>query len=151
LNLGGSSGDSLAGSTGSGTGGDVEICDGIDNDHDGIIDNVDKNGDGVCDCLLIATLGVKGTAGQGNVFAAWLTARSDTGAADLADQTLTPELLAKYEEIVARDVHKNHQYSDDEVTALSAWVNKGGGFMTLIGCSDAGEAHNVNRLWRRFP
>src|SRR5450631_2973409 len=105
LNLGGSASESLAGETGIPTGDSSEICDGIDNDHDGIIDNVDKNGDGVCDCLLIATLGVKGSSGQGDVFAAWLTARSDTGAADLADQTLTPELLAQYEVIVAQDVH----------------------------------------------
>ena len=150
LNLGGGAAESLAGETGIPTGDSSEICDGIDNDGDGIIDNVDKNGDGVCDCLLIATLGVKGTWGKGDVFAAWLTARSDTGATDLADQTLTPELLAKYEVIVAQDVHKNHDYSDAEASALSDWINKGGGFMTLIGYSDSGEAHNVNRLLAPF-
>jgi hypothetical protein len=150
LNLGGSASESLAGEKGIPTGDSTEICDGIDNDGDGIIDNVDKNGDGVCDCLLIATLGVKGSSGQGDVFATWLTARSDTGATDLADQTLTPELLDKYEVIVAQDVHKNHAYSDAEASALSDWVNKGGGFMTLIGYSDAGEAHNVNKLLAPF-
>ncbi len=136
--------------TGVGDGGSAEVCDGLDNDGNGVIDDVDKNGDGVCDCLLIATLGVKGSSGQGDVFAAWLTARSDTGAADLADQPLTPELLAKYEVIVAQDVHNNHQYTDSEVSALSNWVNKGGGFMTLIGYSNAGEAHNVNTLLAPF-
>jgi hypothetical protein len=150
LNIGGGASESMAGETGLPTGDSSEICDGIDNDHDGIIDNVDKNGDGVCDCLLIATLGVKGTSGQGDVFAAWLTARSDTGATDLADQTLTPELLDKYEVIVAQDVHKNHAYSDAEASALSDWVNKGGGFMTLIGYSSSGEAHNVNKLLASF-
>ena len=149
LNLGGMA-VTAAGDTGTPTGDSSEVCDGIDNDNDGIIDNVDKNGDGVCDCLLIATLGVKGTSGKGDVFAAWLTARSDVGATDLADQTLTPELLDKYEVIVAQDVHKNHAYSDSEVSALSDWVNKGGGFMTLIGYSDAGEAHNVNKLLAPF-
>ncbi len=136
--------------TGIGEGGSPEICDGIDNNDNGVIDDIDKNGDGVCDCLLIATLGVKGTSGQGDVFAAWLTARSDNGATDLADQTLTSALLAKYQVVVAQDVHKNHQYSTDEVQALSDWVNKGGGFMTLIGYSDSGEAHNVNRLLASF-
>ncbi len=136
--------------TGLGEGGSPEICDGIDNNDNGVIDDVDKNGDGVCDCLLIATLGLKGTSGKGDVFAAWLTARSDTGATDLADQTLTPELLAKYQVIVAQDLHKNHDYTPDEVSALSEWINKGGGFMTLIGYSDSGEAHNVNRLLAPF-
>lgn len=136
--------------TGLGEGGSAEVCDGVDNDNNGVIDDVDINSDGVCDCLLIATLGLKGNSGQGDVFAAWLTARSDNGATDLADQTLTPELLAKYQVIVAQDLHKNHQYADSEVTALSNWVNKGGGFMTLIGYSDSGEAHNVNRLLMPF-
>jgi len=141
---------STAGDTGSAPSDSTEVCDGVDNDHDGIIDNVDKNGDGVCDCLLIATLGVKGGSGQGDVFAAWLSARSDVGAADLADQTLTPELLAKYEVIVAQDVHKNHPYTESEVAALTAWVKAGGGFMTLIGYSRSGEAHNVNQLLAPF-
>ena len=47
---------------------------------------------------VLATLGVKGSSGQGDVFAAWL----------------------------------------------------GGGFMTLIGYSNAGEAHNVNKLLAPF-
>jgi hypothetical protein len=123
-----------------------EICDGIDNNCDGVIDNVDKNNDGVCDCLLIATLGVKGTWGTGDVFATWLSARSNVGAVDLADQTLTPELLAKYQVIVAQDVHNNHVYADSEVQALQAWVQAGGGFMTLIGYSTPGEPTNVNLL-----
>jgi len=148
VNTGGASGSGTG--TGIGEGGSAEVCDGEDNDHNGVIDDIDKNNDGVCDCLLIATLGVKGTSGQGDVFAAWLTARSDNGATDLADQTLTPALLAKYQVIVAQDVHKSHAYTDEEAAALSDWVKKGGGFMTLIGYSDAGEAHNVNRLLAPF-
>ncbi len=127
-----------------------ETCDGVDNNCDGIIDNVDKNSDGICDCLLIATLGDAGTWGQGDVFATWLGARSNTGAAALLDQTLTPELLAKYEVIVAQDVHLNHVYSDAEVQALQAWVQAGGGFMTLIGYANLGEETNVNRLLAPF-
>jgi hypothetical protein len=127
-----------------------ETCDGVDNNCDGIVDNVDKNGDGICDCLLIATLGLAGTWGNGDVFATWLSARSNNGAADLADQTLTPELLAKYQVIVAQDVHSNHAYTDAEAQALFAWVKAGGGFMTLIGYAETGEEANVNRLLAPF-
>ena len=161
---GGAGGSTNAGTAGSAADGQVcgttcpagqpacslETCDGIDNNCDGIIDNVDKNQDGICDCILIATLGVKGTWGQGDVFAAWLDTRSNNGATALADQTLTPELLAKYEVIVAEDVHRNHPYSPAEVQALQAWVANGGGFMTLIGYATPGEAANVNRLLQPF-
>lgn len=132
---------------GSGNGdGGAEVCDGIDNDGDGFIDNIDRGNDGICDCLLIATLGVKGTVGASDVFNTWLNGKSDIGAKDLGDAVLTPELLAKYQVIVAQNVKGNHPYGADEVKALKAWVDKGGGFLTLIGYSDAGEADNVNRL-----
>ena len=138
------------GGTGSGSGGSPEVCDGLDNNNNGIIDDIDANADGVCDCLLIATLGVKGTWGAGDVFAAWLSARSNNGATDLADQVITPELIAKYQVIVAQDLHQGHMYSDAEVAALQDWVNKGGGLMTLIGYADTSEIMNVNRLLAPF-
>ena len=98
-----------------------------------------------------ATLGVKGTWGAGDVFASWLSSRSNSGATALADQTLTPALLAGYQVIIAEDVSHNHQYSADGVKALSDCVSKGGGFMTLIGYSqDSTEIDNVNRLLAPF-
>lgn len=98
-----------------------------------------------------ATLGIKGTWGAGDVFASWLSSRGNSGATPLADQTLTPALLANYQVIIAEDVSHNHRYSDAEVKALSDWVDGGGGFLTLIGYSqDATEVDNVNRLLAPF-
>lgn len=123
----------------------AETCDGVDNDLNGIIDDVDVGGDGICDCLLIATLGIPGEWGDGDVFAAWLDARSDMGATSLGDATLTAALLEPYEVIVVQDI-RGRTYSSDEVAALRGWIEAGGGLMTLIGYGNPDERTNVNRL-----
>ncbi|HEY0881837.1 MAG TPA: hypothetical protein VGD87_09910, partial [Archangium sp.] len=76
---GGGTGAGGGSATGAGTGGGsggggptAEVCDGADNDQNGIIDDVDVAGDGVCDCLKIATLGYAGQWGSGSVFSTWL-------------------------------------------------------------------------------
>lgn len=122
-----------------------EVCDGIDNDLNGVIDDVDEGGDGICDCLIIATLGEPGEWGDGDVFATWLDERSDIGATALGDTTLTPELLEPYQVIVAQDL-RGREYSDAEVDALRGWLESGGGLMTLIGYGSPDERTNVNQL-----
>ncbi len=123
-------------------------------DGNGIIDDVDKGKDGICDCLKIATLGVKGKYGSGDIFANWLAARSDFGAVPLGVQVLTPALLADYELIVAQDVSAKGffggGYQAAEVAALQAWVESGGGLMTLIGYEDEYSVNNVNKLLQPF-
>lgn len=127
----------------------TEVCDGIDNDCDGMIDNVDVGNDGVCDCLLIATIGAAGTWGQGDVFKAWLNARSPTGAVDLGDKFITYEEISKYEVIVVQDLYNKgngHAYAESEVLSLETYVKSGKGLMTLIGYSDPIERTNVNKI-----
>jgi hypothetical protein len=157
---GGTSGSGTGGSgaTGNGT---PEVCDGTDNDANGVIDDVDAGGDGVCDCLNIGTLGHIGPwSNGGNIFATWLNARTPRGAVELADQVLTPELLAPLNVIVSLHVHTeavsnrdvtapaHHAFDDSEVAAFSAWVRAGGGVMTTIGYfgDESAEVVNVNRL-----
>lgn len=130
--------------------GQEDLCDRIDNDGNGIVDDVDVGGDGVCDCLRIATLGVPGMWGEGDVFEAWLNSRSNNGAVDLADTVLTAETLSPYQVIVAQDLSAAHAYSAEEVQALDAWVKAGGGFMTLIGYADPDVLDNVNTLLSSF-
>ncbi|HEY8944216.1 MAG TPA: hypothetical protein VIM73_08135 [Polyangiaceae bacterium] len=146
---GGSGASASGGSSVTGSGNSAgTISLNVDGGEDSDAGTLTDGGTGLCNG---ATLGVKGTWGQGDVFASWLSSRSNSGAADLADQTLTPDLLAKYQVIIAQDVSQNHPYSDDEVKALSDWVNKGGGFMTLAGYSpNRGETDNVNRLLAAF-
>jgi hypothetical protein len=139
----------------------AEVCDGVDNDHDGITDNVDAEKDGVCDCLNIATIGDIGPwSNGGNVFKTWLSMRSPTGAVALGDQVLTDELLKPFQVIVVlhvgnqkveqggRTALPEHNFSADEAAALERWVRRGGGLMTTIGyeLDQTGEIRNANRL-----
>lgn len=148
------------GSTGSGA--SSEACDGLDNDGDGTIDNVDVGGDGVCDCLRIATLGFPGQWGQGDVFTDWLHGKSLQGVEALEGAELTAERLASYQVIIVQDVREGspgqagkgqgigRAYSAAEVEALHQWVRGGGGLATLTGYADSSEITNVNALLAPF-
>lgn len=153
-------GASSAGGTPAGNG-EAEVCDGVDNDANGIIDDVDAGHDGVCDCLSIATIGHIGPwSNGGNLFATWLSQRSPMGVVELADQELTAELLNKIQIVVVlhagtsevsnagRTTPAHHEFSDAEAAAFDAWVRAGGGAMTTIGYTfdEAREVLNVNKL-----
>jgi len=143
--------------------GKPETCDGTDDDANGIIDDLDVDGDGVCDCLRIATIGQIGPwSNGGNVLKTWLNARSATPAVELGDQVLTEQLLEPFQVIVVlyvgeaelstngQTLRAHHVISASEAEALRQWVARGGGVMSTIGyLSDMSiEARNVNRLLR---
>jgi hypothetical protein len=138
----------------------AEVCDGFDNDCNGVVDDVDSGSDGVCDCIRIATLGTPGTWGKGDVFGAWLSARSTNGATSLGDQELTESLLNQFDIVIAQNVNSKlpsdgsggigRTYSQAEVDALASFVSQRGGFMTMIGFSDSSERSNVNALLATF-
>ncbi len=159
---GGGSGGGGGGSSSADGGRSAEVCDGLDNDLNGIIDDVDVGHDGVCDCLKIATLGFAGEWGTGDVFKNWLNGKSLAGAVELKGETLTASLLAPYQVIVVQDVRVGtagqsgvgkgigRTYSDAEVQVLKDWVQNGGGVMTLIGYGNSSEITNVNKLMAPF-
>lgn len=161
---GGSSGGGQSGNGSGGGGGGIilpdaggvkpgteDSCDGIDNDGNGVIDDVDLGQDGICDCLRIATIGKSGTWGEGDVFASWLDDRSTNGAVVLDDVVLTADVLSAHQVIVVQDVSQlGREYAASEIAALEAWVEAGGGLMTLIGYGPPSERGNVNALLEPF-
>lgn len=127
-----------------------EICDGIDNDADGITDNRDVERDGVCDCLAIAYLGSASAHGSGDLFDDWLGQRSDVPVKSLA--TITSDELAKYDVLVVRNLGLfGTAYSAAQLDAIEQWVQAGGGLLTLTGYGNPfTEPANVNAILARF-
>lgn len=143
----------------------LEICDGRDDDGNGLVDDLDANGDGLCDCLAIGVLGYPGPRSSARI-QAWMHTRA-VPTEILADQVLTRELLAGLDVLVVQDVQDGvaagsvgqpgtlhgigRVFSDAEVQVLKGWVEGGGGLLTLTGYTNlAGELTNVNRLLAPF-
>jgi hypothetical protein len=135
---------------GSGPLGNETTCDGVDDDENGVIDDVDEAADRVCDCLRIATLGLHGEWGEGEVLKDWFEQRAQTQATEISSDQLTLEALAPFHVLLIRDVSANHSpelsFNSAQAEALKQWVRSGGGLMTVIGYSDAAEIGNVNTL-----
>jgi hypothetical protein len=114
-----------------------------------------------CNALRIATIGRLGPWGTSTLFTAWLEKEGTQPAVDLGDTVLTPDVLQKYDVIVALNLAQfpipdsnppdpgtSHAYSDPEASALEAWLRAGGGIMTTIGYTsdEANEQANVDKL-----
>ena len=139
-----------------------EICDRMDNDDNGAVDDADVEGDGVCDCLRIASLGRPGAFGEGDLqFRTWPNAMAQHHVAPLNDTELTPSLLARYDVLILLNVSTvpsiageavHHVWSDAEVDAFERWIRAGGGAFTTAGYSGeiADEVANVNKLLAPF-
>ncbi|MCA9695169.1 MAG: hypothetical protein KC636_36655 [Myxococcales bacterium] len=109
-----------------------EVCNDVDDDCDGLIDNVDVGMDGICDCLNIALVGNEG-ANPSAEFQAWLEAqgtqvdRIHTN----ANEPLDPATLSKYDIVILDWLVRS--YSAEEAKNLRDWVEAGGGVMSMTG------------------
>ncbi len=101
---------------------------------------------GRCTCLNLAALGAIATYGAGNdntaAFLDWLNTKS-TAKVDIfkSRTTLTSEFLAGYDVIILQNL-TGWDFSADEVSAFAAWVQGGGGVVSLIGY----ESNNANEV-----
>jgi len=143
----------------------AEVCDGVDNDGNGIIDDVDADHDGMCDCLRAGVLGYPGDRAMSQLQD--LMHGRAVATARLAGQELTPALLSELDVVIVQDVQDGEAagtigkegigvgigraYSAAEVQALQDWVVAGGGLMALSGYTgNTGEVTNANRLLAPF-
>lgn len=124
--------------------GSETVCDGVDNDGNGIIDDVDVGNDGLCDCIRIGFFGkVASDAGQATgSFESWLTALSgQVPIAHLdATATLTASWLSNLQVLIvgglqdrAARAGEGSAFTGDEIAAFDGWIAQGGGVITLSG------------------
>jgi len=107
-------------------------CDGLDDDCNGKIDDVDVGKDGICDCLSIGIIGSPGTNPSAN-FQAWLEAKGTTveRTHKTATETFDLAFLNKYDVVILDWLPR--EYTAAEADALRQWVEAGGGFMSMTG------------------
>ena len=159
----------VSGNTGTGTAGSgvppanigtETVCDGLDDNNNGIIDDKDEGKDGLCDCLNIGFFGsVQGTASGATSasFLQWLTERSDIPVKQIAAATpITAEVLNGLQVLVIGNLSPDGQaqqarvFTDAEIAAFELWVNNGGGVISLTGYGQGGDATSTNNLFKNL-
>jgi hypothetical protein len=117
-------------------------CDGIDENNNGIVDDVDVGHDGLCDCLHIGFFGALASdaGNKTGAFEAWLNARSSVPVVTIqAQTTITADVLNGLQVLVvgnlgARKNNAGGGFAQAELDAIYKWVNEsGGGVITLAG------------------
>ncbi|MFO0635095.1 MAG: hypothetical protein U0168_19800 [Nannocystaceae bacterium] len=104
-------------------------CDGVDDDCNGFVDDIDVAGDGICDCLEIALLGAPGSL-TSSMFVQWLGMQGTS--TERIDPALVDDAtLAAYDIIIIDQLTRD--YAAAEVTAFADWVDGGGGLMAMTG------------------
>ncbi len=128
-------------------------CDGLDENDNGVIDDVDVGRDGLCDCINMGFFGqISSDAGSDTAaFEAWLVERSgEVPVKHLdADGTITEEWLASLQVLIVGGLEdRSGGFSDAEIAAFDGWLQeRGAGVITLNGYTNQIEdGQKINEL-----
>ncbi len=108
---------------------DEQACDGIDDDCNGFIDDIDEGGDGICDCLAIALIGTPGGLASSQL-QQWLIDRG-TSADRIDPAVIDAAVLGGYDVLILDQLTR--EYTAAEAMAFDTWVSGGGGLMSMTG------------------
>jgi hypothetical protein len=122
-------------------------CDGIDDDCNGKIDDVDVGKDGICDCVRIGLVGRPGYYGSNN-FQAWLQARGTTVTRiqETTNDPLTAQQLAPFDMVILDWLQR--PYTAAESQTFAQWLESGHGALALSGFAGDYEVERPNSLMK---
>jgi hypothetical protein len=127
-----------------------EVCDEVDNDCNGEVDDVDAGNDGIRDCIDILLIGGPGANSSSN-FQAWLEEQGTTVSRIHASGTpaaLAAEDLNAFDIVILDTLLRD--YTPEESQALLEWVEAGGGLMSLNGHTGSSDLPRGNSLLFRL-
>jgi hypothetical protein len=137
------------------TGLETGECNGIDDDNNGIIDDIDFDKDGFCDCLSIGIIGSLGVWGGGSEFAAWLNSKSSIPVKNITNP-VTAEQLNGVQIIIILNLNTSwgsYAYSDPDGimdaqgSIIADWVNDGGGLFVTAGFDGNQPVEELTNQW----
>jgi hypothetical protein len=120
-------------------------CDGIDDDCNGKVDDLDVGHDGICDCIRIGLLGKPGYYGSNN-FQKWLQDRGTTvtRVQNSTTEPLTSAQLASFDMVIVDWLLR--AYSDTELQEFKGWLEGNHGVLALSGFAPAYDVSYPNSL-----
>ncbi len=111
------------------------LCDGIDNNGNGAVDDVDVENDGICDCLKIALIGRPGVL-DASSFLDWLNDRGASVERVLPSEgEFTREFLDQYDVLILDFLQRG--YTEAEAEIFKTWIAEGGTAISMTGYSNA--------------
>lgn len=140
--------------------GTESLCDGLDENGNGIVDDVDVGGDGLCDCIRLGFFGQVSSdaGGETAAFQAWLEERSGQIPVQTlpATGTLTAEWLADLQVVIVGGMQERAAsgagFTQAELDAFDNWLlQRGGGVFTLSGYTEtSSDVAPTNALLQRI-